>query len=277
MTMEIGENNLLKVNRFTDNGAYLIDADHTEVLLPNKYVSEDLTIGDEIDVFVYTDSQDRNVATTLTPLAKRNQFACLQVKDVSQYGAFMDWGLEKDLFVPFSEQDRRLKPGQWNLVYLYLDSITKRVAASTRIHLFVARDIMDIEEGDEADIIIGETTINGIKTIINQKYLGLIYENETFEELNKGEKRKGYIKTIRPDGKIDVSLRKSGIEILEEGAEKIISYLNSHDGQLSLHDKSSPEEIQSVLQMSKKNFKRSIGILYKKKMIVIKDEEIVLA
>ncbi|PIB35222.1 hypothetical protein BFP72_07335 [Reichenbachiella sp. 5M10] len=275
--MEIGEYNQLKVNRFTDNGAYLIDESAEEVLLPNKYVAEGLAIGDTIEVFVYTDSQDRNVATTLQPHAKRNEFACMRVKDVNQYGAFLDWGLEKDLFLPFSEQEKKLKPGQWVTVYTYLDSITKRVAASARIHLFVERDLSQLSEGQEVNLIIGETSINGIQTIIDQKYRGLIYENETFEELLKGSHKTGFIKQIRPDGKIDVTLRKAGIENLEEGAERIMKYLSSNNGQLSLHDKSSPEEIQSILSMSKKNFKRSVGILYKKKLILLGEEEITLA
>ncbi|MCV9385834.1 CvfB family protein [Reichenbachiella ulvae] len=275
--MHIGEFNTLKVNRFTDNGAYLIDEESEEVLLPNKYVAEGLEIGNEVKVFVYTDSQDRNVATTLTPLAQIKEFACMKVKDVSQYGAFLDWGLEKDLFVPFSEQDRRLKKGQWVTVYTYLDSITKRVAASARIHLFLSREIEGLTEGDEVEIVIGETTINGIRVIINQKYQGLLYENETFEELIKGSKRKAFIKKLREDGKIDVSLRKGGMHDLEAGAQKILDYLESHDGTLPLHDKSSPEEIQEMLQMSKKNFKKSLGILYKQKRIKLEDEEVKLS
>ncbi|UXP31490.1 S1-like domain-containing RNA-binding protein [Reichenbachiella agarivorans] len=274
--MEIGDYNPLRINRFTDNGAYLIDEAAEEVLLPNKYVAKDFAIGDVVDVFVYTDSMDRNVATTLKPLVKRGEFACLEVKDVSAHGAFMDWGLEKDLFVPFSEQEIKMKKGQWALVYAYLDSITKRVAASARIHLFINRDLSMLEEGQEVDLIIGETTINGIRAIIDQKHLGLIYENEVFEELLKGSHKKGFIKTIRPDGKIDLSLRKPGLEALEEGAEKIMQTLRAQGGKLPLHDKSSPEDIQAVLQMSKKNFKRSVGILYKQKLIELKGEEIIL-
>lgn len=275
--MLIGEYNTLKVNRFTDNGAYLIDSESEEVLLPNKYVAQDLGIGDEIRVFVYTDSQDRNVATTLTPNAIIKEFACMKVKDTSQYGAFLDWGLEKDLFVPFSEQERKLRKGQWVTVYLYLDSITKRVAASARIHMFLSREVEGLSEGDEVDLIIGETTINGVRVIINQKFQGLLYENETFEELIKGSKRKGYIKKLREDAKIDVTLRKGGMHDLEAGAQKILDYLNSHNGHLPLHDKSSPEEIQELLQMSKKNFKKSIGILYKQKKISLDNQEVKLA
>lgn len=272
--MLIGEYNTLKVNRFTDNGAYLIDENLEEVLLPNKYVREGLEAGESIDVFVYTDSQDRNVATTLKPMAKIGEFACLRVKDVSQYGAFLDWGLEKDLFVPFSEQEHKLRKGQWATVYLYLDSITKRVAASARIHLFLSKEIADLSEGQEVNILIADTTINGIKVIIDQKYQGLVYENETFQELIKGSHTTGYIKKLREDGKIDISLRKGGMHDLEEGAQKIMEYLNANEGLLPLHDKSSPEEIQEVLQMSKKNFKRSVGILYKQRLVSLTNEEI---
>lgn len=272
--MQIGEYNTLKVNRFTDNGAYLIDEQLEEVLLPNKYVREGLEAGESLEVFVYTDSQDRNVATTLKPLAKIGEFACMRVKDLSQYGAFLDWGLEKDLFVPFSEQEHKLRKGQWATVFVYLDSITKRVAASARIHLFLSKEIGELAEGEEVDILIAETTINGIKVIINQKYQGLIYENETFEELIKGNHRKGYIKKLREDGKIDISLRKGGMHDLEEGAQKIMNYLDEHNGLLPLHDKSSPEEIQEILQMSKKNFKRSVGILYKQRLVALDNEEV---
>ncbi|MGL1887673.1 MAG: S1-like domain-containing RNA-binding protein [Reichenbachiella sp.] len=274
--MNIGVNNQLKLVRFTDNGAYLEDDNQEEVLLPNKYVSEDVLIGDVLDVFIYTDSQDRLVATNLTPLVKDKEFACLRVKEVNNIGAFMDWGLEKDLLVPYSEQKSRLRPGQWILVYSYLDNITKRMTASTKIYQFLSEDLSELEEGQEVDIVVGETSINGINTVINNKFSGLLYQNEVFEELLKGSKRKAYVKKIRVDHKVDLSLHKVGVEQLEEGASKIMKHLELNNGILPLGDKSAPEEIQMVLQMSKKNFKKSVGILYKQKKIMVDKTEIKL-
>lgn len=274
--IEIGRYNTLKVARLTSPGAILEDDDGAEVLLPNKYVPENTKDGDQLKVFVYTDSEDRPVATTLTPKVTRNAFACLEVKDVNAIGAFMDMGLEKDLLVPYSEQKKNMRLGQWHMVYVYLDQITKRLTASAKTHYYIEKENISLENGEEVDLIVGETTPLGVSVIINNRYQGLIYENEVFQELLKGEKIKGYVKEVRPDGKIDISLRKTGLEQLEDGAAKIMEQLQLHHGKLSLHDKSAPEEIQSLLQMSKKNFKRSLGILYKQKLITIHEEHISL-
>ena len=254
----------------------MVDIDENEVLLPNKYVPLDAKNEDELNVFVYTDSEDRPVATTLTPLAIRNEFACLRVKDVNNIGAFMDWGLEKDLLVPFSEQNKNMRPGQWHMVYVYLDQITKRLTASAKVHYYYERDNIELEEGQEVNITIGETTTIGTTVVVDNMYQGLLYENEVFQELLKGSKMKGFVKFIREDGKVDVSLRKTRMEHLEEGAARIVERLKANSGELKLNDKSTPEEIQMLLQMSKKNFKRSLGILYKQKMILIGEEGIKL-
>ena len=275
MNLEIGKKQRLIVERFTDNGAYLITPSGQEVLLPNKYV-DNLKKGDVVLVFVYTDSMDRPVATTETPKVMADQFACLEVKDTSTHGAFMDWGLEKDLFVPFKEQERKMKTGQWYLVYAFLDKLTKRMMASSYVHRYIKKDKIDLVEGDEVSIIVGNTTPNGTQVIVENLYQGLLYENEVFEELLMGSHRIGFVKKIREDGKLDISLRKTGMDNLEEGAQRILAALERNQGRLSLHDKSTPEEIQMILQMSKKNFKRSLGILYKAQRVVLVENEIKL-
>lgn len=274
--IEIGKYNSLSIARLVPPGAILVDEEENEVLLPNKYVPENAQEEDELDVFVYTDSEDRIVATTLTPKVMRNEFACLEVKDVNNIGAFMDMGLEKDLLVPFSEQQKNMRPGQWHMVYVYLDQITKRLAGSAKIHYYIESENVELENSEEVDLIIGETTPLGTAVIVNNKYQGLIYENEVFQDLLKGDKMKGFVKEIREDGKIDISLRKTGMEQLEDGAAKIVERLKLNNGKLNIHDKSAPEEIQMMLQMSKKNFKRSLGILYKKKMVKLNPDSIEL-
>ncbi len=272
--IDIGSYNQLTINRFTDNGAYLMDKEGTEVLLPKKYLIEEHIKGKEIKVFVYTDSEDRPVATTETPLCIKNQFACLRVKDVNNVGAFLDWGLEKDLFVPFAQQEKKMRPAQWHLVYVYQDPSTERLLASSKLHFYLNKDDIHLEEGQEVEVIIGNTNENGIQCIVNNQFLGLIYENEIFEDLLKGSVKTGYVKKVREDRKIDINLRKTGIDYLEEGAQKIMDALERNNGSLPIHDKSDPEEIQMILQMSKKNFKRSLGILYKKKLVNLEKESI---
>jgi len=267
--IEIGRYNQLVINRKESVGCYLIDVDSSEVLLPTKYVPTNANLEDSIEVFVYLDSEDRPIATTIKPFAVCDQFACLKVVDVGDVGAFLDWGLEKDLLVPYRQQDRKMKSGQWYLVYVYLDTLTNRLVATAKIHKFYEKEHIDLEEGQQVDLLVGETTVNGISVVIENKYQGLIYENEVFQQVLKGDRIKGFVKHIREDKKIDISLRKTGLENLESGAQKILDSLKENDGFLPLHDKSEPQHIQDWLQMSKKNFKRSLGTLYKKKMVVI--------
>ena len=273
--IEIGEVQNLRTSRFADAGAYLICHEGQEVLLPNKYVPEDLRIGNDIEVFVYSDSEDRPVATTLTPHAKRNEFACLQVKDVNKAGAFLDWGLEKDLLLPYSEQKNEARPGQWLLVYVIKDPKTDRLFCSAKLRPFLS-DNIDVSEGDSVEILVAGIKELGTQVIVNNKFLGLLYHNEVFEDVHKGERRTAYVKKLREDGKIDVTLKKLGLEGLEDGAKRIVDALNDAGGKLNLHDKSDPEDIQRTLQMSKKTFKRSIGILYKKGVVNLTDEGIEL-
>ncbi len=272
--MNIGSHNRLKVLRFTPPGAYLGNESGEEVLLPTKYIPDRLQVDDELDVFVYRDSEDRIIATTLKPHAEINQFGYLYVKDVNKFGAFLDWGIEKDLMVPFREQIGKMEKGNSYLVYVYLDPKTQRLVATQKIQGYFENSTINLEEGEEVDLLIGEETELGLNVVINNRFKGLIYANEIFTDLMIGDHTKGYVKNIRPDKKIDVSLQKTGLDNLEEGAAIIMKTLEANNGSLSLTDKSSPEDIQFHLQMSKKTFKRSLGILYKKRLVQLTAEGI---
>lgn len=269
--MNIGKYNQLKVLRDTSVGLFLGDEAGNEVLLPNKYVPAKAKKGMSLEVFVYTDSEDRPIATTLRPFIQLGEFACLRVKDVGNVGAFLDWGLEKDLLVPFREQKDKMKVGKSYIVYLRLDEVTQRLVATAKLHKVFDKELGQLEEGQEVNLLIGEGTEIGIEVVINNRQRGMLYRNEIFQDVMFGDRARGYIKRIREDGKIDVSLRKTGMENLEEGAQKILDELKAHDGFLPLHDKSDPEDIQFQLEMSKKNFKRSLGTLYKKKLVVLEE------
>ncbi|MFY0686045.1 MAG: GntR family transcriptional regulator [Cyclobacteriaceae bacterium] len=265
----------LKVVRLTSPGAFLTDDQGNEVLLPNKFIPADLKVDDLINVFTYTDSEDRPIATTQKPFIELNQFGYLRVRDVAKFGAFMDWGLDKDLLVPLKQQLNRMDIGRYYLVYMYLDELTNRLVASAKVNNFY-KDQIDLEEGQVVDVLIADKHELGLSVVINNAYRGLIYDNDIFHDVISGERRKAFVKHIRSDGKIDVTLRKSGLGGLEEGAVKILSELELCDGFISLNDKSSPDDIQATFQMSKKNFKRACGILYKQRKIKIEEKGIKL-
>ncbi|OWP84305.1 GntR family transcriptional regulator [Flavobacterium davisii] len=273
--IEIGKYNTLKILRSTAVGLYLTDGEK-DVLLPNKYVPKQYEIEEEIEVFVYLDHEERPVATTLEPYIFLNEFSLLRVSYVNKFGAFMNWGLEKDLFVPFKEQARPMEEGKRYLVYMYLDQQTNRLVGSSRLNQFLNNQDMNLENGEEVDLIISHISDTGINVIINEKHKGLIYKNEIFEDLRTGDRIVGYIKNIRPDGKIDVSRHPLGFERIDTSAQKIIDELKAGRGVLKLHDNSSPDDIKTILQMSKKTFKKAIGILYKQKMIELKPDGIYL-
>ncbi|MEM6736146.1 MAG: S1-like domain-containing RNA-binding protein [Bacteroidota bacterium] len=273
-SMDIGHYHTLKINRITQPGAYLTDGDE-EVLLPTKYVPIGVRKGEELSVFVYRDSEDRIISTTKHPHATVNQFAFLKVKDVTPVGAFLDWGIDKDLLVPFRKQKVKLQKGFRALVYLYLDERTDRVVATAKVAKHLKRK-MTLKKGAIVNLLITNSTDLGVNVIVENGYKGLIYQNDLFHDVLEGDRMKGFVKQIRPDGKLDISLRKDGLENLELGAKQILEEIKKRGGFLSLNDQSDPEEIQSVLQMSKKNFKRSIGILYKKKLINLENQGIML-
>lgn len=274
--IHIGEQNTLTILRETDNGFYLIDKEENEVLLPNTYIKEGWAIGDEVEVFVFTDSEDRLTATTVVPKIKLDDFALLKVNEVNNIGAFLDWGLPKDLFVPFKEQKTKMREDKHYVVTMYLDYESERLVASSKIDSFLEFEDIHLTEGQEVEIIIYERTPMGFNCIINKLYKGLIYENEVFRNLNIGEHTIGYIKTVRDDNKIDVSLQKVGYVAQDENQEKILNILKGDAGYIGLTDKSKPEEIYEELKMSKKAFKKAIGGLYKQKLVWLKKDGIYL-
>lgn len=273
--MKIGEYNTLKIDRRTTVGLYLTDGNE-DVLLPNKYIPARIDYDEDITVFIYLDQQERKVATTLDPKIYLNEFALLKVNYVNEIGAFMDWGLEKDLFVPFREQARKMQEDKWYVVFMYLDEKTQRLVASSKLNQFLDNDNITVEEGDEVDLIVTHITDVGINVVINEKHKGLLYKNEVFEDLRTGDRIIGYIKKIRPDGKIDISRQPIGVANLEHSAKEVYDYLKSNQGFLPLTDKSSPEEIKDLLEMSKKSFKKAIGILYKEKKVDLRTDGVYL-
>lgn len=274
--MKQGEFNTLSAKRRTLNGYYLIDEENNEVLLPNKYVPSGMVVGDEISVFVYKDSEDRLIATDIVPKIMLNEFAVLEVIDVNPVGAFMDWGLEKDLLVPFSEQVQRMKPGSSYPIYLNMDEKTDRLVGSGKIDRYLEKDDITVENEQEVDLLICNPTELGINVIINNIHRGLLYDNELFQAVSPGERLKGFIKNVRPDNKIDVSLQKQGYANVEPNSEKILQKLKGNDGFLNLTDKSDPVIILARLEMSKKVFKKAIGSLYKQKLIKLEKDGIYL-
>jgi len=270
----LGKYNNLEILRDTTVGLFLGDDEGNDVLLPNKYVPEEFEIGDFIDVFCYLDHEERIVATTLIPFVTINQFQLLQVAEVNEYGAFMDWGLEKHLLVPFREQRNKMQDGQWYVVYCYLDEKTDRLVASNKLDRFLSNDDLTVNALDQVDLVVTRLTDLGWEVIINHKHKGLVYSNEVFKKVSIGDKLKGYIKTIRPDNKIDVSLQPLGYKSLEPAANLIYERLVANGGVLNLHDKSDPEDIKRMLQMSKKTFKKGVGALYKERKIEIKSDSI---
>ena len=272
--MEAGRLNTLRVAKILDFGIYLDAGEFGEILMPTKWVPKDTNVDDEIEAFIYFDSEDRLIATTLRPKAMVGDFSYLKVKDVNNFGAFMDWGLDKDLFVPFKEQNAKMIVGKSYLVFLYIDPLSKRIAASARLERFLDKEPADYSPGEEVDLIIWTRSDLGYNAIVNCKHLGMLYENEVFCEISTGLSTKGYVKQLRPDGKIDLILDKPGYEKIDDMASKILEELKASDGFLPINDKSPAEEIYNKLQMSKKNFKKAVGSLYRQKLIVIHENGI---
>lgn len=265
--MKIGKFNTLRVSRYTDFGVYLKDEADNEVLLPSRYISTPLEIDDEIEVFVYNDSEDRPVATTEKPAATVGQFAFLPVKAVSKFGAFLDWGLIKDLLVPFSQQKDKMQPGKSYLVYIYLDDASKRIVATAKINQYLGNVFPTYKHGDKAEVIIYKRTPIGYACIVDNAHKGMLYADELFRPVQIGDKLEAFVKTVREDGKIDLTLKDKSANRSEELAEKIEKYMISRSGELDLGDHSSPDVIRFRFQCSKKDFKKAIGLLLKERKI----------
>ena len=267
--MNTGEYADLTIDRFTSVGAYLLDEAGEDVLLPNKYLEESFEIGQVINVFLYRDSEDRLVATTETPILTLDEFAFLTVKDVTPIGAFLDWGLEKDLFVPFKEQYAKMVIGGEYLIRLIKDEKTDRLLGTTKINRYLSVEIDDLEIGDEINLFVGEVSDLGREVIINDKYKGMIFKDRIVRTLKTGESTKGFVEFIRQDGKIDVSLVPVGVEKFDHFSQTILDYLSENDGKMNLTDKSHPDLIREQLGLSKKAFKKALGNLYKRRVISI--------
>lgn len=273
--IEIGKHHKLEIRRETSVGLFLGDESGEEVLLPNKYRPERFEIGDTIEVFVYRDNAERKIATTLTPDIELHEFALLKVFDITETGAFMEWGLEKHLFVPFSEQYQDMQAGKWYVVYLELDRKTDRLYGSTKVEKHLNNDALTLREGKEVDLLMYKRTDLGYSVIVNNEYQGLVYANEVYRELRVGERLKGFVKKIREGNKLDISLQPIGfVRANRANTDIIYEALSLEDGFLPFTDKSSPEEIYKRFGMSKKAFKNGIGALYKEKRIVIEEKGI---
>ncbi|MEW6670140.1 MAG: S1-like domain-containing RNA-binding protein [Thermodesulfobacteriota bacterium] len=274
---EIGKYNTLVVVKTVDFGVYLDGEDLGEILLPRRYVPEGCRPGDRVEVFLYHDSEDRLIATTLRPYAGVGELALLKVATVSSFGAFLEWGLPKDLLVPFGEQQQRMKADRYYLVYVYLDKTSGRIAASSRLEKFPPAQQADFEAGQAVDLIIADETDMGYKAVINRAAWGMLYHNEVFQKMRRGQQVRGFIKNIRRDGKIDLCLQKSGYEKVPDLSEKILEAVRARGGFLDVTDKSSAERIYSLFGISKKTFKKAIGALYKSRRITLEKDGIALS
>lgn len=274
--IKLGDYNELKVVKTVDFGIYLDGGDEGEILMPSRYVPKGIRPGDVIECFLYLDQDERLVATTEEPLARVGEFACLEVAWVNEYGAFLNWGLMKDLFCPFREQKMRMAKGNKYVVYVHIDEESYRIVASAKVEHFFSKDKPDYKHGQEVDLLVWQKTELGFKVIIDNKYAGLVYEDQVFRHLQTGDKLKGYIANIRPDGKIDVTVQPTGRRQTLDFSEQLLQYLKSHNGFCELGDKSDAEEIKMRFQVSKKVYKRAIGDLYKRHLIAITEEGIKL-
>ncbi|MBM77287.1 MAG: GntR family transcriptional regulator [Crocinitomicaceae bacterium] len=273
--IEIGKYNKLKILRQTSVGLYLGDDDGEDVLLPIKYCPEEFEIDEVLNVFVYRDYAERKIATNLIPKVLLNEFAFLKVDEVSKVGAFLDWGLEKGLLVPFSEQRQNMEKDRWYVVFMALDEKTDRLYASNKINKLLQNDNLSVKKGDKVNLLVTKKTDLGYSTIVNNIHIGLIYNNEVFQDLNVGDKLEGYVKKIREENKIDIAIQAQGYRnFIDKNCETIFNVLKDNDGIAYINDKSSPDEIYDTFKMSKKAFKKAIGSLYKQKIIVINSKDI---
>ena len=272
---KIGHYNQLEILELGEHGAYL-DGGEDKILMPKKFIPENARPGDTVSVFVYLDQDNRLVATTEQALAEVGQFAYLKVAWVNQYGAFLSWGLTKDLFVPFKEQNKKMEKDRSYLVYIYIDDMTKRIVASAKLDKFVEVSCDKYNTGDSVKVIVWKQTELGYKVIVDNTYAGLLYKNEIFQQLHIGEQLDAVIKSVRPDGRLDVALQRDGKFHVDESSEKILAALREAGGFLPYGDKTSPEEIYRQFGISKKTFKKSVGALYKKQLLSIEEKGIKL-
>ena len=277
MNVILGKYNQLEVVKEVDFGVYLNGGDDGEILLPSRYVPEGCRPGDMLNVFIYLDNEERLIATTLQPKVQVDEFACLAVAWVNEYGAFLDWGLMKDLFVPFREQKMKMQKGHRYVVHAHVDEDSYRIMASAKVEKYLSKDMPPYQPGEEVEVMTWQKTDLGYKVIVDNKYSGLVYQKEIFKALEPGMKMQAYIRQVREDGKIDLTLQKDGLQKVGDFAEVLLQYIKEQGGHTSLNDKSAAEDIYDTFGVSKKTFKKAVGDLYKKRLILLVEGGIRLA
>ena len=283
-SLRLGDYNTLTVTRLAqrDNphstggketfGIFLDGGREGDILMPKKYVPEGTKVGDRVRCFVYLDQEERLVATTETPLAKVGDFACLECTWVNQYGAFLNWGLMKDLFCPFREQKKKMEIGESYIVYIHLDEESYRIVATAKIDKYLlSAKSAGLKERQEVDLLVWQKTDLGFKVIVNNHYQGLVYRDQIFQYVHTGDQLKGFVEKIRPDGKLDIILQPTGRRQTLDFADTLLTWIQSHDGFCPFGDKSAPDDIKRTFQVSKKVFKKAVGDLYKRHLITITD------
>ncbi len=275
--MKAGQNHTLTVARISDYGLYLADTEGEEVLLPNRYVSLSDKVGDAVDVFIYHDSEDRLVATRETPLVRAGEAAFLKVVDKNLHGAFLEWGLSgKDLFLPNRNQQGGILAGRSYVIYMYVDDVTGRCVATNKLKSFVNNETLSVRPREEVDLLVASETEIGYRVVVNNRHWGMLYRNQLFRPVQVGDRLRGYVAKITEDNRIDVSLQQPGFAGVQDGADKLLSMLQEAGGHLPLGDDSSPEEIRRRTQLSKKAFKRSLGVLLKRGVVTADEQGIKL-
>ncbi len=273
MDIQLGRINRLTIIKYTDFGFYLDGGrKYGRILLPNGELTRPVDVGDIVDVFLYLDQEERLVATMRNPLAQVGDFAYLEVAWVNQFGAFLSWGVLKDLFVPFREQKMKMQKGQRYIVHVHQDDESYRIMASAKVERYLSQELPPYQPGDEVEALIWQKTDLGFKVIADNKFGALLYDNQVFRDIHTGDRLKAYVKQVRPDGKIDLMLQPEGKAAVEDFSEVLLQHLKTNGGRTVLGDKSPAEEIYSVFGVSKKVFKKAVGDLYKRRLITISED-----
>ena len=274
MNVILGKYNQLEVVKEVDFGVYLNGGDDGEILLPSRYVPEGCRPGDMLNVFIYLDYEERLIATTLQPLVQVGEFACLEVAWVNEYGAFLDWGLMKDLFVPFREQKMKMQKGHRYVIHAHVDEDSYRIMASAKVEKFLSKDMPHYQPGEEVEVMAWQKTDLGYKVIVDNKFSGLVYQKEIFKALEPGMRMPAYVRQVREDGKIDLTLQKDGLQKVGDFSGVLLQYIKEQGGHTPLNDKSAAEDIYDTFGVSKKTFKKAVGDLYKKRLILLVEDGI---
>lgn len=274
MNIKLGKYNQLEVVKSVDFGVYLNGGDDGEILLPTRYVPENCKPGDVLNVFIYLDNEERLIATTLQPYVQVGEFACLEVAWVNEYGAFLDWGLMKDLFVPFREQKMKMQKGHRYVVHAHLDEDSYRIMASAKIERYLSKDMPSYQPDEEVEIMVWQKTDLGYKVIVDNRFGGLVYQREIFQTLEPGMKMQAFVRQVREDGKIDLTLQKDGFQKVDDFSSVLLQYIKDQGGHTAFNDKSTAEDIYETFGVSKKTFKKAVGDLYKKRLILLVEDGI---